>query len=204
MSTHSHTRSKRRAQSLPPEERRASIVVAALPLVIARGREVTTAHIARAAGIAEGTVFSAFPSKEAILDACVQEVTRTDGVHADLAAAARHATVDERLLGVADALDAQFRRALPVVLALGLPGADRGEVRDGMLATLVDDVAEFVAREVEIGEIVGDATLAARALAGLMFAVVFQHVHAGIEPPSTRDLVSVVLDGVRRPQRSGS
>lgn len=169
--------------------------------MIARGREVTTAHIARAAGIAEGTVFSAFSSKDAILDACVQEVTRTDGFHADLAVAARHATVEERLLSVADALDAQFRRALPVVLALGLPGADRGEGRGGMLATLVDDVAEFVAREVEI---VGDATIAARALAGLMFAVVFQHVHAGIEPPSTRDLVSVVLDGVRRPQRSGS
>lgn len=159
---------------------------------------MTTAHVARAAGIAEGTVFSAFSSKEELLDACVQEVTRTEHFHADVAAAARHTTVDERILGVADALDAHFHRALPVVLSLGLPGAHRGEGRGGVLASLVDDVGAFVSHEADMGEIVGDPTVVGRALTGLVFSAVFQQVHAGIEPANTKHLVAVVLDGVRR------
>ncbi|MEX1209116.1 MAG: TetR/AcrR family transcriptional regulator [Acidimicrobiia bacterium] len=204
MSTHSVSRSRERAQPLPPDERRASIVAAALPLVTARGREVTTAEIARVAGVAEGTVFWAFSSKEELLDACVQEVTRTDQFHADLATAAERVTLDERLLGAAEALEAHLCRVLPLVLSLGLPGTNRGEGRGRMLATLVDSVGEYVSRETEAGEITGEATMVARALIGLVFSAVFQQVHAGIEPANTKDLVGVVLDGVRHRKGSGS
>jgi AcrR family transcriptional regulator len=61
-----------RAAALPPEERRSMIVQATLPLLLEHGEMVTTRQIAQAAGIAEGTIFRAFPDKDALLDAVVE------------------------------------------------------------------------------------------------------------------------------------
>ena len=61
-----------RAAALPPEERRAAIVEATLPLLMEHGELVTTSQIAAAAGVAEGTIFRAFPDKEALLSATLE------------------------------------------------------------------------------------------------------------------------------------
>ncbi len=54
----------RRAESLPPDERRAMIIEAMLPLLLEHGEMVTTRQIAEAAGIAEGTIFRVFADKD--------------------------------------------------------------------------------------------------------------------------------------------
>lgn len=62
---------KQRAEPLAPEERRRSIVEAVIPLILEKGSRVTTAEMAEAAGIAEGTIFRAFPDKTTLLfEAC--------------------------------------------------------------------------------------------------------------------------------------
>jgi AcrR family transcriptional regulator len=66
-----------RATPLPPEERRAAIVEAALPLVEEFGAVVSTKQIAEAAGIAEGTIFRAFGSKDALIEAAMATVFDT-------------------------------------------------------------------------------------------------------------------------------
>jgi AcrR family transcriptional regulator len=50
------------------EERRAALVDATLPLLYQHGRGVTTRLIAEAAGVAEGTIFRAFGSKDELVD----------------------------------------------------------------------------------------------------------------------------------------
>ena len=56
---------------MAPDERRADLVDVTLRLLRVHGRDVTTRQIAEAAGIAEGTVFRAFPTKEELVDAAV-------------------------------------------------------------------------------------------------------------------------------------
>lgn len=67
MMTRSH-----RAKPLPPDDRRRAILAAVIPLLIDRGAGVTTAEMAQASGIAEGTIFRAFPDKQAILEAALR------------------------------------------------------------------------------------------------------------------------------------
>jgi AcrR family transcriptional regulator len=56
---------------MPPDERRSMIVRATLALLLEHGEMVTTRQIADAAGIAEGTIFRAFPDKDALIGAVV-------------------------------------------------------------------------------------------------------------------------------------
>lgn len=65
---------RRRASMLPPEERRAAIVQATFPLLLAHGEMVTTRQIADAAGIAEGTIFRVFDDKDAVIRAVLEAV----------------------------------------------------------------------------------------------------------------------------------
>jgi AcrR family transcriptional regulator len=76
----------RRAAPLPPDERRAAILTAALPLLREHGSDVTTKAIAEAAGIAEGTIFRVFKDKDELLDAVVQRAFDTDRLERQLAA----------------------------------------------------------------------------------------------------------------------
>jgi AcrR family transcriptional regulator len=62
---------RRRAAALPPDARRSMIMDAAVPLILARGELVTTQEIARAAGIAEGTIFRVFETKDALVEAVI-------------------------------------------------------------------------------------------------------------------------------------
>src|SRR3954451_15091468 len=63
-----------RAAPLPPDERRAAIVTAVLPVLRERGADATTRELAAAAGVAEGTLFRVFPDKKAIVRAAVEQV----------------------------------------------------------------------------------------------------------------------------------
>ena len=50
------------------EKKRSAILSAATEIVAVEGVEAATARIARAAGVAEGTVFTYFPTKDALLN----------------------------------------------------------------------------------------------------------------------------------------
>ncbi|GAA0588006.1 hypothetical protein GCM10010172_86290 [Paractinoplanes ferrugineus] len=58
---------RRRVPALAPEERRAALIAATIPLLHEHGLEVSTRQIAVAAGVAEGTIFGVFESKNSLV-----------------------------------------------------------------------------------------------------------------------------------------
>src|SRR4051794_19653061 len=64
---------------MSPDDRRKAILDALIPLLVERGGDVTTREIARAAGIAEGTIFRVFPDKATLLLAAAQEAINPAG-----------------------------------------------------------------------------------------------------------------------------
>ncbi|MDX3108492.1 TetR/AcrR family transcriptional regulator, partial [Nonomuraea angiospora] len=120
---------RRRAPAMSPEQRREMIVRAALPLVVEYGTSVTTAQVARAAGIGEGTIFRAFGDKETLLAACMAEAARPDDTLAHVAAIALDVPLEERLIEAAEALRGYLARMGAVAGALATSGGLRRDPR---------------------------------------------------------------------------
>lgn len=70
---------------MPPEQRRAAIVEAALPLLEQHGPELTTRMVAEAACVAEGTLFRAFPTLQELLAATYVEYLSAERLASRLA-----------------------------------------------------------------------------------------------------------------------
>ncbi|MFJ9847585.1 TetR/AcrR family transcriptional regulator [Kitasatospora sp. NPDC101155] len=118
----SSTPSRRRAPAMGPDQRRKMIVAAALPLVVEYGASVTTAKIARAAGIGEGTIFRVFPDKDALLAACVAEAMRPDDAVAHLESIALDQPLTARLAEAAEVMRGHMSRIGTVVRGLAATG----------------------------------------------------------------------------------
>jgi AcrR family transcriptional regulator len=111
---------------LPPEERRAAIIEAAIPLVARHGVQVTTRQIAEAAGIAEGTIFRVFPDKEAVIDGVIESVMDPAPTVADLAAVDLDAPLAQRLTVAVEILQQRLVGVFSIISAIGRTSA-RGE-----------------------------------------------------------------------------
>src|SRR5882762_8812848 len=108
-----------RAAALPASERRAEIVAATLPLLLAHGSAVTTRQIAEAAGIAEGTIFRVFPDKESLIDAVIESAFDTASVDAALAAIDATLSLEPRLVAAVEIMRRRVVDLLELRAAIG-------------------------------------------------------------------------------------
>lgn len=107
---------------MTPDQRRDTIVRAALPLVAELGAAVTTAKIARAAGIGEATIFRVFDDKNAVLRACITAALDPTQVLQELGSISVDQPLASRLTDAVYALDAHLTRMGAVIAALHATG----------------------------------------------------------------------------------
>ncbi|MGA5182875.1 TetR/AcrR family transcriptional regulator [Streptomyces pseudogriseolus] len=171
------------------------IVQAALPLLTEYGSAVTTAKIARAAGIGEGTIFRVFSDKEELLQACVAEALSPDHAVRELDAIDVFQPLPDRLAEAAEALQAHMDRLGAIMGSLGHhggkhPGTVRGAGREestsrvrAALADLLEPEKDALRRPPE-------------QIAALFVGLLFTQPRTDGEPDlSPRELVEVFLGG---------
>lgn len=188
-----------RARPLSPEERREKILDATVPLLYDHGRAVTSRLIAEAAGIAEGTIFRVFATKDELVDAALVRafapgnlVARIEEIDPDL-------PLEDRLVLMVSILQQRFRATTGLLHKMGLVGppdhlhdseaADTWRARlEGLLIGVVEPDADRLAVPPE--ELV-------RVLRLLTFAGSHHKIADG-RLLTPEQIVSVVLHGTLR------
>jgi AcrR family transcriptional regulator len=189
-----------RAAPLPPSERRAAIIAATLPLLLTHGNTVTTRQIAEAAGIAEGTIFRAFPDIESLFQATVDAAYDPAQVAKELAAIGT-ASFERRLVEAVRILQNRLTSVWQLMSISGVPrptgfGAARvknvGRPDVVALVTLFEPYRNRLRRS---------PAAAAQLLRGLTLAGTHPALTADGEPMAPEEIVSLLLDGMRNRTR---
>ncbi len=106
----------------PTEERRKEIVEAARKLFLSKGYEATsTVDIMNAVGIAKGTLYYHFTSKEEILDALLCEMTDNMANAAAPFGEASKLSIPDRIIGVIKAINIEGSKDERMIETIHLP-----------------------------------------------------------------------------------
>ncbi|WP_433087530.1 TetR/AcrR family transcriptional regulator [Dactylosporangium sp. CA-052675] len=195
---------RRRAPGMSTEQRREMILQTALPLVAEYGSAVTTAQIARAAGIGEATVFRVFTDKDELIQACVARALDPTQLLSHLGTISLEQPLADRLVEAAEAVQGHLGRmgaVLGALAATGRPpqrtppaaGDARPAGRDESQAATKAAVAELF--EPERDRLRIPAPVAADVFLGFMFA----RGRSTLAPDLTAaELVDLLLHGALR------
>ena len=142
---------RERAKPLAPDERRAAIIDAVIPLIREKGRDISSREIAEAAGVAEGTIFRAFGDKESVIQAAIQRFMDPELLRAKLRGIDPDEPTEEKVRQVIQLLRDRLTGFIGFMSAIGMngpPPGSHGEPRQdeewlGIMAQLFreDEVA---------------------------------------------------------------
>jgi AcrR family transcriptional regulator len=192
-----------RAAALSPDARRKTIIDATIPLLRNYGRAVTTAQIAMAAGVAEGTLFRVFPDKESLITAAVQVAFESGPADRELAAIDRALPLRDKLIFAVEILQRRVQEIWQLIAMLNLqppPGTFRGEgdPKPGTrFGTAQHAFVELI--EPHADELRCDVEHVARLVRIITFAGTHPRIADGPELTAA-EIVAVALDGVRNHQ----
>lgn len=199
-----------RAKPLPPDERRRVLLDAARPLIVGHGRAVRTKDVAEAAGVAEGTLYRVFATKDELIDAVVADAIDPAPFLRRLEEIDHDSPLEERLLAVVGAFHGRFRATFELMTAVGMTGppeslrAAAGQrCAKGESGPPQDDWRSEVGRlvtgiiEPDAHRLTIDPVQLAQYLRLLSFSGAHPHIAAGDEI-TPADIVDIVLHGVLR------
>ncbi|MFF2052445.1 TetR/AcrR family transcriptional regulator [Leifsonia sp. NPDC058194] len=110
---------RQRAQPLSPDDRKAMIIDAVIPLLVEYGRGVTTRQIADAAGIAEGTVFRAFGDKETLVTAAIEKYLDPEPLRESLRAIDPALPLEHKVRAVIYLMRERFQSVMRIMAVIG-------------------------------------------------------------------------------------
>jgi AcrR family transcriptional regulator len=207
MSEEGPTARRRRAPAMSPDVRRQAIVRATIPLLTEHGANVTTSQIAKAAGIAEGTVFRAFKDKQELLSTCVRAALASNAELEMLERISSHESLEQRLTEATRAVTGFLDRMWALVATLQDSGFDpRGqEGRHKGPPPEMQRITTAIAGmfEPEADQLRVEPMLAARLLLGLVFTNRMQGKGFGEAFAEPEQLVDLFLNGVLRAPTPG-
>lgn len=169
-------------------------MAATLPLLREHGRAVTTRQIAEAAGVAEGTIFTVFDSKDDLVDATLAEEFDLAPFEAALDALPADRDLERRLVGYVDLLQRRLISIFGLMRSMGIvapPESSRHHSPDRQR------INAKAAAYVNPGD---EVSVSTEELLHLIRLLTFSGSHYEIahgrllEP---EQIVAVVLDGVR-------
>jgi AcrR family transcriptional regulator len=194
------------------EERRGQIVEAAARLWLREGFDATSVEaIARAAGLAKGTVYLYFPSKEALLEEAVRRYTLAPAMD-ELVRELAGAPFEQALPRIARELWRRLREQTPLVALMLRELPRRPDTARAFIERVVLPTNRAFAGFLDAGVAGGalrplDTFVAARALVGmLLIFLLTQELFGGrdlapLDDDSITDTVAeVFLRGVLRPR----
>jgi len=191
-----------RAPALSPEDRRSAIVEVTIPLLREHGVAVTTKQVAEAAGIAEGTVFRAFGTKDELVQACATAVFDTTGVVASLRGIDTDLPLDDRLEAAVAVMQRWVERIIGVLGALHQTGGEpvRHEGPGHNRRKPMTDPAVDAAFLDLIGSDATALRLPPQDVVNILAHLTLASAHPMLPVRSMTpdEIVSVVLDGTRR------
>ena len=183
---------------MPAADRRTAIAQAALPLIRKHGRATTTKQIAEAAGIAEGTIFRVFDSKEEIFEEVLAVAFDPAGFVADLQAMDLGQPVRERMIALTARMQRNFLGIFELLTALALPRPPdrfRDKSAHKLRAEILALEAEVLAPDAGAFRLPVDEVV--RMLRLLTFSGSHPHISDG-RIMSPEEIVDLVLHGTLR------
>jgi AcrR family transcriptional regulator len=188
---------RERARPLPPDERRAAILAAARPLVLEHGRATTTRLIAEAAGVAEGTIFRSFATKDELFDAVIDQEFDPEPFLEALGAIDLSQALEDRLIEAVTLLQRRFIRIFALMIALGVrrppdrvgaPELRERLAKDGIVRLVNPDADRFRVSPAEVVQM----------LRLLTFSGSHPHISDDHGMLSAEQIVETVLHGLLR------
>lgn len=200
-----------RAPALPPQERRAQLESAAVRVLLQRGLSATTKEIAAEAGVAEGTIFGVFCSKDELVHAALCRACDPEPLYARLDAVDMGRPLRERLVEAVSVIQQRRSTVFDLLAAVGMlappgdrpdsheraPGCRHGDhlaARRSWQARVQDRLVAIVAPDADDLRI--PVPELARLVRLLTFSGSHRHITGGdlVEPET---IVDALLDGTR-------
>jgi AcrR family transcriptional regulator len=190
---------RRRVPAMAPEDRRAALIAATIPLLHEHGPDVSTRQIAAAAGVAEGTIFGVFKDKNSLLVASLLQALDPQPTLDAIAAIDPELSLRERLTAATELVNQRFTGSAQLMVAarqlLFANGGDpEAAVRMGSARERLVEALTVVV-EPSAGELRQSPLATARLL--LLFCGA--NAHGPFGDPGHLDageMVSLLLDGL--------
>jgi AcrR family transcriptional regulator len=175
-------------------DRRSALVDVTLPLLVEHGRTVTTRQIAEAAGVAEGTIFRVFESKDDLVQAALDHAFDIEPFLEDLRLIDPDQSLRDLVSDVVTLLQGRFQGIFTLMTAVGMVGPPAGRahmrhtreeadrITGDLFARHADEVRVPVAQLVHVTRL-------------LTFSGSHPHIADG-RILTTDEIVSTVLDGL--------